>query len=344
MKLIQMFILQLVIVINIGAQNTTARFLLWHPSARSISLGGCGVALIDNNFSTFYNPSGLAFSKGINIVSSYGKPYPFFDNTQHLYSTISMPFVFGALGISINQIWREPQQNNLMKLFGNDKGVFNPLHWQVKLSFATLLKHNVAFGLNLNLLRIKLSKFGAGSEKGLGQSTTALFDFGFLIRNLLTGATLISEQSQSSAFLNRFRKRIETKGLAVGLALSNAGQKIMFIDGDQKDRPPTMITLGLAYYPIVLINSSLLLTIDFEKQVFETSNLDYIHIGNEIGFLNILTFRSGYFLDTDKPFTSYFSWGAGINLKFISLNFVRYEMSLAPTWHFDASINFGPKS
>lgn len=35
------------------SQNSTARFLLWHPSARFMSMGGVGTALETNAFAVF---------------------------------------------------------------------------------------------------------------------------------------------------------------------------------------------------------------------------------------------------------------------------------------------------
>jgi len=97
--------------------------------------------------------------------------------------------------------------------------------------------------------------------------------------------------------------------------------------------------LGLAYY---LLNHSLIgvtLLVDFEKQLFENDPLDFIHLGNELSLFDILRLRSGYFLDASKPQTSYFSWGGGIKLKFVTFNFARYKLSFTPAWHFDASIS-----
>ncbi len=155
---------------NLVSQNTTARFLLWHPSARSIALGGSGTALIDNDFSVFYNPAGMAYEKRIKLFSSYGQPFPFFENTQYAYSGVAVGTSIGTFGIAINQFWRESQQRTgqfgeLLGGFGEDDGLMDPLHWKGSLSFAAIIKPNTAIGMSINLLHMELAKIGAGSEK-----------------------------------------------------------------------------------------------------------------------------------------------------------------------------------
>lgn len=125
----------------------------------------------------------------------------------------------------------------------------------------------------------------------------------------------------------------------MGFSLSNAGPSISFIDNAQKDNPPTLISIGTAYFPVSSPVFTLLFSIDFEKEIFESSPLDYLHLGDEITLFNIVSLRSGYFLDTNSPTTSYFTFGGGIHLKFFSFNIARYKRSLLPSWHFDGTIS-----
>jgi len=192
---------------NLASQNTTARFLLWHPSARSIALGGSGTALIDNDFSVFYNPAGMAYEKRIKLFSSYGQPFPFFKNTQYAFSGMTVGTRIGTIGIAINQYWRESQQRTgqfgeLLGGFGENYGIMNPLHWKGSLSFAALIKPNTAIGLNINLLHMELAKIGAGSEKNQGINNSIIFDCGFIINRILPFSTILL--ALLGAFLNLY--------------------------------------------------------------------------------------------------------------------------------------------
>ncbi|NIU08417.1 MAG: hypothetical protein GWN81_06050, partial [Phycisphaerae bacterium] len=128
----------------IHSQNSTARFMLWQPSARSISMGGVGTAIVDNSFAVFYNPAGLAFANGINLAGSFVKPFPFFEHTIHSLTALSASFKgFGTLAISANRFWRERQaitDETGPEIIGVDEKKFNffkSTHWEIKLSYAT---------------------------------------------------------------------------------------------------------------------------------------------------------------------------------------------------------------
>ena len=166
-----------------------------------------------------------------------------------------------------------------------------------------------------------------------------LFGAGVLLRDILPEATWKPPLNHNSTFLNRYADARERSGLSVGFSLSNAGPSISFIDNAQKDNPPTLISIGTAYFPVSSPVFTLLFSIDFEKEIFESSPLDYLHLGDEITLFNIVSLRSGYFLDTNSPTTSYFTFGGGIHLKFFSFNIARYKRSLLPSWHFDGTIS-----
>ncbi len=330
---------------KLHSQNSTARFMLWQPSARSISLGGLGTAIVDNSFAVYYNPAGLAFSKGIDIVGSFVKPFSFFENTIHSLSAVSMSIKdYGTFAISANRFWRERQEitHNTPEIVGIDGEKFSFLkstHWEAKLSYATLLNRNVSVGINISLLRIKLSNIGAGTELEGGKIYTAMFGGGLLIKNIFPKATLKLMHRHQSNFLMQHANNRDYQGISIGFAVLNVGSKIIFIDDAQKDNPPTLVSLGFAYWPVSSNIYSIMLSTDFEKQIFESSTLDYIHLGTEIRILHLFSVRTGYILDTSKPYTSYFSFGGGIHLKYFSINIARYKRSIVPTWHFDGTIS-----
>lgn len=341
------FLIYFVLIITsiLYSQNSTARFLLWQPSARSIAIGGTGTAIVDNSFATFYNPAGLAFANGINFASSYVKPFAFFDHTVHSLSALSVSVEgFGTLALSANRFWRERQAitdetgPGILGMEEEKFKFFTPIHWEAKLSYAILLSKHASIGLNVSLLRINLSRNVAYAKSEKGKTSTMMFGAGLMFKNILPNTTLKPGLNHRCNFLHKYAEKRKDAGLSLGFSILNAGNKITFIDDSQKDNPPTLASIGFAYWPISSPIVTLMISTDFEKEIFESSSLDYIHFGKEIRLLNIFSVRTGYFLDTDIPKTSYFTFGGGIHFKYFSFNVARYKRSLLPTWHFDGTI------
>ena len=84
---------------------------------------------------------------------------------------------------------------------------------------------------------------------------------------------------------------------------------------------------------------TLLISTDLEKEIFASSALDHIRFGNEIRLLDLFSLRTGYVWDTNKPSTSYFTFGGGVHLKYFSFNVARYERALLPTWQVDGALS-----
>lgn len=330
-------------LVHLYSQSSTARFMLWHPSARAVAMGGTSTALDDNAFAVFYNPAALPSDK-YSFVGSYVEPFPFLESTIHSLTAFSMPINgFGILGISANRFWKESQAftNEVGDIMGGDlekPDFLKATHWEIKLTYATALSKNISFGINLSYLRIKLSEATVGQEKGEGKTSTLLYGGGILFKNILNGATLKLNNEPENDFLRKYADNREFSGFSIGMSILNAGSKIKYVDYDQGDKPPTIFSIGFAYWPISSSSIDILISTDFEKEVHESSTLDYIHYGGEIRLINLLALRAGYFSDVSDPKTSYYTCGAGILLKFLSLNVARYERAYLPTWHFDATL------
>lgn len=322
---------------TIYAQNSTARFLLWQPSAISNSMGGVGTALYDNAYTAYYNPAALAFSDRITLVGSFVKPLPFFGNITHSFIGGSVRTdKVGTFGFSANLIWKGPQPQT--DVTGNEINYTTggyTLNWQGKISYAVPVTSNFSIGTNLSLLRIKLSDgIFVENEKREGKSITVLFDLGIFWKDLLPQSTLKSNSPRDEWYIGK-----EKEGISIGMTLLNVGQKISFINKERSDNAPAKFMVGASYCPIFINEGSILLATDFEKQLYEPSFVDYMHLGAELNFVHLLSFRIGRFVDTKEPKTSYNTYGAGINIKYFSVNLARYEKTLLPTWHYDATFS-----
>ena len=129
------------------------------------------------------------------------------------------------------------------------------------------------------------------------------------------------------------------KGISLGLDASNLGPDISFVDAEQKDSPPSKITLGMSYIPLSSYPVSILVGTDFEERLNENNFIDYIHLGGEVRIFKVLAVRGGYFYGTSENLLSYPTYGFGICLRYVSINIARYNRSLESTWHFDSIIS-----
>ena len=324
--------LALMIFITSGyAQQSTARFLLWQPSARSMAMGGVGTALHENGFSAYYNPAGLGFANSLQLDGSFTRPYSFFENMTHFYSSLVLPGTnLGVFALSFNAIWKDEDAlcwETGPEVYRSEDHLawYKPTNFNIKLTYALSLSRNVSLGMNISFFKIDFPKFGLGKND---RTVPVLFGCGILAKNLFSNLTYRD---------GRVNKNVNS-GISLGCAVLNAGQKIIFIDAQQADPPPTYMMLGCTYTPVIMENFSWLVAADFEKQLFESSVFDYVHFGTEARLFDIINLRTGYALDTYESQTSYATYGFGLCLFFFDLNVARYNRSLLPAWHFEASV------
>ncbi|MCA9733086.1 MAG: PorV/PorQ family protein [Deferribacteres bacterium] len=315
------------------SQNATARFLLWQPSARSIAMGGAGVALTDNAFAPYYNPALLGVqTTHYQAAGSFGRPYPFMHNTVYSFMGVTLPIPnIGVLALSTNRYWIERQAitggyiPSPTGLTVEENSFLNPTHWDIKIAFGTELNDNLSIGGSMALQRINFMEYGNKKQ----HANELLLGFGILYQNLFPQLSFLIDEA-----LLKEKKNIK-RGIQLGLGMNNVGPKISVIDPQDNDHPPTYVTLGFAYAPLFTPHFTLSILSDFEKQFFNDAILDYIHWGQEAILFSVLAFRAGYFMDTCEPHTSYKTIGAGLITKYASFNIARYNRSLQSTWHFD---------
>src|ERR1051326_1176275 len=324
------------------AQQTTARYLLFRPSATSNAMGGTGVSQYGDAFAAYYNPAALAFSPGLSIVGSFVKPIPFFGNTLHSFLGASYsPDNRSALAVSANlyHTGKQPetgQDPNLLSVIDAN------LSWQAKISYAHVFDPNFSLGLSASVLRIVLADFDVQRQSRRGYGTGLMFDAGVLFKDLLREATWHGEpgdETTGSSFVESLGGQEQSEGLSIGLSLLNIGTKITEIDAAQSDDVPAMVSFGIGYWPLSSSHAQMMVAIDLEKQIHESSTLDYVHFGGELTFIRLLSVRAGYFLDTYGPANSYGTMGLGFHVKFLNFNVARYTGAIQPTWHFDTVLS-----
>jgi hypothetical protein len=204
-----------------AATNTGAVWLLIAPGARAEAMGEAHVAIANDSYASYYNPAGLAFMPKNEVGAMYSPWLP------NLVSDMSYTFLaggyhvpnvgtFGGHAIYLNlgkQQWTDE--------YGNPLGEFTSYMTAINGSYATKINDNSAIGVNLKFVYQMLSPVDIGVSQGSGSSFHMGFDIGYQLRHLLNDH------------------------LDLGVAVSNIGPKISFVDKEQADPQPTNLKMGL---------------------------------------------------------------------------------------------------
>lgn len=221
--------------------NTGAVWLLIAPGARAEAMGEAQVAIADDAYASYYNPAGMAFMGKNQIGAMYAKWLPNLVNDMY-YTFLSggyhVPNVgtFGGHAIYLNlgeQQWTDE--------YGNSLGTFYSYMTAANASYATKIRENQAIGVNLKFAYQMLSPVGTQGEQNNGSSFHFGFDVGYQLRGLL----------------NNY--------LDLGVAISNVGPKISFVDVAQADPQPTNLKMGINLNLLQIEHNDLSFVFDVNK-------------------------------------------------------------------------------
>jgi hypothetical protein len=329
------------------ANRSTARFLLWQPSAASMAMGGIGVSHHFYGFASSSNPALLVHQSPLTVSGSYFKPFPFFQNIVHSFTSVGfqMPNI-GFFSISYNMYWKAKQA--FFDASGDyispkmDEDISNYLFsWQAKISYGIAFKPNIFIGISLGYLRYNLweaDEMGVGAENQDGKTGGLSVDLGIQYVLLSQSALLKLHDIELPDFIRHLSRKDRNYGFTIGAALHNLGPSLSFIDDEQADPLPTKLVVGTSI-PILTSNFvEFEIAVDAEKQIYEESKIDFIHSGSELTLYQLLKLRGGYVLDTFKPISSFSTWGIGIQTHYFSFFAARYKTTFLPTWHYDLNI------
>jgi len=221
-------------------------FLMISPGARAAGMGEAFVAMADDATASFWNPAGLAFTKGNEVTIMHANWLP------QLVSDMYYDFVGGrsymdALGGTLggNITFLNLGENVYTSEFGDELGRFNSYDMAVTLSYGTMVEKTTGLGVSMRYIRSMLapSWVEVGSQKGSGSASAFAVDLGVL---------------HKFKFL---------KGLAVGANLSNMGPKVTYIQASQADPLPTNLKLGFSYRIMDTEFNKLTIAMDTNKQL-----------------------------------------------------------------------------
>jgi hypothetical protein len=277
--------------------------LIIPPGARPNGMGETFVAIADDATAAWWNPAGLAFlpKRHIALMHSQLVPdlasdvyYEFLGYTNEIrdVGTLAFSLIYLTYGTSV-------ATNTEGKTLGEFKS------WEASgyASFAMPIGKNLGLGLSMKFIHADYAPDDFTLERLDGTGSSFAVDVGALWR-------------------------IPSKKLNFGMAVTNIGPDIAFIDQEQSDPLPITFRGGLAFFPIQDEISDLTLTFDLEQSlvwlVDDNTNKrrsEIYHVGTEYKYVDLLAGRIGYIYDSDGDFKD-LTYGLGfIYKKKLSLDY-----------------------
>ncbi len=192
---------------------------------------------------------------------------------------------------------------------GQALGTFEAFDIALTGSFGTSLTDKLRGGVSMKIIYSHLASQGAGAEQGTGTSTGFAGDLGLLYE--------------------------WTPRLNLGLAITNIGPKMSYIDASQADPLPTNLALGFAYKVLRSDYYQLMVTGEINKMLvglddgfdeFKTSEGVILNGGAEFSYANLIALRGGYIFD-DEGQVKTVSLGVGLR----PIDKIRFDFSYIPS-------------
>lgn len=342
---------------RILAQGESAvPFLLIGPNSRNAGMGETGTGLINDASAMFWNPSGLAFQKGIQVTITHSPWLPGLGLSDLFYDYLSAKYhlkkLKGTLGVSITYL-------NIGKIiktdeFGNEIGDYQAFDGALAVGYGTKVTRDLGVGIVTRFIYSKLAVDPVAGEQGTGTAYDLSFDISGLWKPSKTKLKFIDNK------------------LGIGLNISNIGPKVTYVDNAQADPLPTNLRLGFGYDIYQSEFNNLTLTLDFSKLLVKRNGPESDPVYKAIftsfggGFNNVMKsiqtsvgaeywygnpkligLRGGFFYeDPNKGKRKFITLGASIRYSlygfdFSYINTIEENHPLANTLRFTLSVNFG---
>ena len=238
---------------RVFAQGETAvPFLLISPDARAGGMGEAGTGLADNSSAVFWNPGGLGFLTGDQLILTHAPWLPEFSSDlsyDFLSYTHYLPNWDGNVAASITYF----NLGTFNKTLSSGPTVVSTWHafeFAVTLGYGAQISDGLGVGANFRYIRSELAPFGTEQEVGTGIASDVSFDLGLLYR----------PQTLDLPVIGNFGNR-----LGIGVDLSNLGPTLYYIDQAQADPLPTNLRVGLAIHALKSEYNNLYLVFDASR-------------------------------------------------------------------------------
>lgn len=223
-KIAAIFLIFIIAAGPLFAQSEAgAIWLLINPGARACGMGEAGAALADDAYASYWNPAGLGFMSGRELVLNHVNWLPNLASDLYYDFLGYRHFIKNVGTVGGHIVLLNLGEQDRMDEYANYLGTFASYMMAITGSYGTALTRTSAIGISVKMVHQHLTDQGAGAELGKGWSTNFAFDVGYLKRQFLL------------------------KNLTLGATIANIGPKIAFIDVAQADPMPTNLKLGFNY-------------------------------------------------------------------------------------------------
>lgn len=206
-----------------GQSSASAIFLLIAPGAAAGGTGEAHVAADPDAYSSYWNPATLAFLPQNEVVYQYSPWLPGLASDIR-YNFFGLGYNLPGIGtFGAHLIYLDLGEQQRIDEHQTDLGTFSSYMAAITVGFGTQMSSLSAIGVNVKLIHQSLSTVTTGAEGGSGVSTDIAFDFAY------------------------YRRQFPLKSFDFGVAVTNIGPKISFIDVEQADPQPTNLKLGLKW-------------------------------------------------------------------------------------------------
>lgn len=234
---------------------TSVPFLNITPDSRHGGMGDVGVATSPDANSQYLNPSKYAFTEG-----PFGFSLSYTPWLRGIVNDVSLSYLAGYIKLDRNQVIGSSLRYFSMGeivLTGADEvniGTTKPSEFAFDLSYSRKLSDNLSGGVTLRYIHSNL--FG-----------------GFGLENYTAGNAVASDVS--FFYLNNWGDSRLAKSIAVGINFSNIGSKISYDHGSSKYFLPANLKIGTTYTTDLNDNSSISMSLDFNKLLVPTPTYSY---------------------------------------------------------------------
>jgi hypothetical protein len=212
------------------------------PGARANGMGEAYVAVADDATAAWWNVGGMAFMKNRNLAFMYSPLVPDLASDVN-YQFLGYASPAGKSGVwGLNLIYLNYGQSIATDTEGNTLREFTSWEGALSASYALTLGENVGVGITLKYIRVSLAPEGVTQDHVEGAGSSFAVDVGSMWK-------------------------LPNQHLAMGLAVTNMGPDMAFIDREQSDPLPITARLGLAFTPLHDDVSNLILTADIEQSL-----------------------------------------------------------------------------
>ena len=198
-----------------------AVFLLINPGSSAAGAGEAQVAKADDAYASYYNPAGLGFLRGKEVVLQHVNWLPNLADDIFYDFLAYRQFVEGLGTFGGHLIYLNLGEQQGMDAQGNPTDLFKSYMMAFNFSYGTQISQKKSVGMNFKVFHQKLADDVVEGETGDPFSTDFAFDIGYLQK--------FGKNSQ-----HRF-----------GFSIQNIGPPIDFIDSQQADPAPTNMKLGV---------------------------------------------------------------------------------------------------